>query len=157
MKTLPELEQHQQTRFWDQVTTTSHNACWNWTGYILESGYGQIKFDYKNYRAHRIAYYLTYSEDPGESLVCHRCDNRRCCNPLHLFLGTSASNSADMVFKDRAAHQLGEQHGGAKLTEDQVRLIRQSVITPTKLALIFGVSPSLICLIRKRKVWKHVS
>jgi hypothetical protein len=156
MKTLPVLDSHQQDAFWKEVASKEIESCWNWTGYILKSGYGQIKIDYINYRSHRIAYYLTYDIDPVNRFVCHSCDNPRCCNPNHLFLGTPLDNSTDMVLKERVAHQKGEKHGQAKLTEAQVYFILKSSETPTKLAPRFGISPSLVSKIRHRKVWKHV-
>jgi hypothetical protein len=126
-------------------------------GYVLESGYGQFKLVSKNFRAHRIAFFLATGRQPGEWLVCHKCDNRLCCNPAHLFLGTNADNSADMAEKGRAAKQHGEKHGHAKLTEEDVVRIRISETTPTNIAVEYGVSPSLVCLIRRRAIWKHVA
>jgi len=138
------------------VNVTDPNRCWEWTGYILESGYGQIKLTYTNYRVHRLAYWLWYQEQPVNELVCHTCDNRRCCNPRHLFLGSNADNSEDMVAKGRAARQQGIKHGRAKLTESEVLMIRKSHDSGVGLAQKFGVSPALVSMIRNHKIWTHL-
>jgi hypothetical protein len=122
----------------------------------LASGYGQFKYAYVNYRANRIAYWLHSGRDPGTLLVCHTCDNPHCCNPAHLFLGPPIANSTDMKDKGRAAHLPGIMHGGHKLTEAEVLAIRASNDTPTVAAEKYGVSPSLTCMIQKRRIWKHL-
>jgi len=122
----------------------------------LSNGYGQFKLAYQNYKAHRLAYWIHHQKQPGSKLVCHICDNPGCCNPGHLFLGTNADNSADMAQKKRAAHQLGVTHGRHKLTEMQVLAIRESKGTCKTVGLAYGISSTMVCLIRNRKNWRHL-
>lgn len=82
--------------------------CWQWTGGCFVSGYGQIKVAGKPWKAHRLAWTLTNGEVPDGLFVLHRCDNPKCVRLDHLFLGTNADNSADMVAKGRQA--TGERH-----------------------------------------------
>ena len=108
-KPIPELSEEDKQRFFSKVHTLAANECWPWLAYTDEDGYGELRCGKKSYKAHRIAYYLGYNVDPGESLVLHTCDNPPCCNPLHLVLGTPQDNSTDMMNKGRAAS--GERHG----------------------------------------------
>lgn len=76
-------------------------TCWNWIGYLDRYGYGKFKLDNRTVKAHRYSYQLHYG-DFNESLhVLHHCDNPRCVNPSHLFLGTNRDNVADRTAKKR--------------------------------------------------------
>ena len=92
-------------------------------------------------------------------VVCHKCDVRACVNPEHLFLGTLADNSQDMVNKGRASR--GERHHRAKLTEDQVSriktMLKEDRMYMSEIAREFGVSPTTIRAIKVGKTWKEVA
>jgi hypothetical protein len=96
---------------------------------------------------------------PNGMLVCHTCDNRPCINIEHLFLGTHADNSSDMVSKGRQAQ--GERNGNAKLTLEQVTEIRSRYVPRSAhantytLAREFGVSRSAISLIVNTRQWRE--
>src|SRR3990170_2373777 len=110
-------------RFWNKVNKT--DTCWFWTGARNNMGYGQItlghRFEGKGL-AHRIAWELINGQLPNGAVLCHICDNPSCVRPDHMFLGTKADNSADMVSKGRSI--CGEAHCFAKLTKEQVINIR---------------------------------
>lgn len=81
------------------------DACWPWTGSRFRQGYGQFHIHGCNpVKAHRVAYFVSAGQDPGDLCVCHRCDNPPCCNPAHLFLGTIADNNADRDSKGRTVY-----------------------------------------------------
>ena len=80
-----------------------YGKCWNWTGSLLQSGYGRFYINSQCFRAHRVSYYLYTGSVSKEKLICHRCDNPRCVNPLHLFEGTAKDNSTDMKIKGRGS------------------------------------------------------
>lgn len=81
------------------------DKCWEWDGYVSRYGYGRILLQKKVYPSHRISYAL-YIGDPGKKFVCHKCDNRKCVNPNHLFLGTQGDNMLDMAKKGNALKKL---------------------------------------------------
>ena len=133
--------------------------CWLWSGCTDDWGYGLFSINRKNYRTHRIMYYLNYGVDPGELLVCHTCDIPNCVNPKHLWLGTDAQNNADMIAKKRSKHpsQIGELNGTSKLTGKLVKKIReqykQGATTIRQLATQYSVSHNAIWLAIKHKTW----
>ncbi len=103
--------------------TGGPDACWPWTGYITEDGYGRCwTNDYRGRRSHCIAYEKVNGPIPEGMQVCHTCDNPPCCNPKHLFLGTLQENMADRNAKGRQAR--GERMGRARFTEADILEMR---------------------------------
>ena len=147
-----------EARFWSKVEVLGPDECWLWKASVSRNGYGQFGIGYKKVLPHRLAYELAHGEIPDGKCVCHRCDVRRCCNPAHLFLGTKAENTADMVKKGR--HAYGERNGTSKLTDEQVRNIRSlyasGEFTQAELASRFSVHNVLISSIVRGERWKHV-
>jgi hypothetical protein len=91
-------------RFWPKVRVIDDdNSCWEWTGARTDRGYGAVKAAGRCLHSHRIAYELTHGPIPAGLLVRHRCDNKGCCRPSHLELGTVADNSRDMVARRRGS------------------------------------------------------
>lgn len=122
------------TKFWEKVQRGAPDECWLWMGDI-QKGYG--KFHGPNDRqmfAHRFSYELAHGPIEGhvghdperEICVCHRCDNPRCVNPAHLFLGKDRDNVHDMIAKGR--NSSGAKHGEA------VRRAREARANMTRLA-----------------------
>lgn len=86
--------------FWARVDQSGGpDACWPWTGGGLDEGYGRLSWEGHLELAHRIAYMLTYG--PPENDVLHDCDNPPCCNPTHLYDGTSSDNARDRCGRGR--------------------------------------------------------
>lgn len=158
-------------KFWQKVEKA--NGCWNWQGSYSDNGYGKI-WDCEeriDKYAHRVAYELTYGKIPDGLQVCHKCDNRKCVRPDHLFLGTSAENHADAVAKGRhpkgdkcPAHVhperliRGENHYRAKLKNNQVAIIKKQFSAGesiSNLAKNFHVTYGAIYAIVTGRNWKN--
>jgi hypothetical protein len=148
-------------RFWRYVMPEPNSGCWIWIGSLAPSGYGQIR-DKEADRpetAHRASWRINRGPIPEGMHVLHHCDQRWCCNPDHLFLGTNNDNIQDSAGKGRRKGKraaVGEQQAAAKLTDDIVRYIRASNDKLRVLAERFGVTETLISMVRRRKIWKNV-
>lgn len=150
-------------RFFEKVKRTS--GCWIWMASLDHQGYGQFAIttlsgsgNYKPYKAHRIAWELRYGPIKNGLHVCHKCDNRKCVNPDHLFLGNIQDNMNDKLLKGRQPR--GEKCYNSKLNELNVLEIRKlyatKTITMKKIGEKFGVSMSSIRQLLSGRSWYHV-
>lgn len=159
-------------RFWSKVDRSPHpKGCWSWKGTLVHGNYGVLTIKHKPVRAHRAAYVLTHNTE-CPLFVCHGCDNPNCVNPDHLFAGTIQDNTADRDANGRSCksdshwtsvHPERIKHGSeialSKLTEQNVSDIRKRAEAgevQRRIAEDFNVTPTLICNIVKRKVWRHI-
>jgi hypothetical protein len=140
--------------------------CCEWVGALNGQGYGVIGRGGRgagNVLAHRLSWELHKGPIPSGLSVLHRCDNPPCVNVDHLFLGTQADNTADMMMKgreNRISKQVGEKHWKAKLTESDVKKIRTLYAlggtTQWELARMFSIRQATISNIILRKIWGHL-
>lgn len=213
-----------QAAFWGLVDQGTPDDCWEWRGEIIrgkspgKGGYGRFVYLDRRVSAHRFAWEASRGEIPEGLWVLHRCDNRKCCNVEHLFLGTRQDNIRDMCEKGRNNRKLsieqvaearafyakknisqstlavrygvspaavqnimkkcrfgetkppeknppfrprGERNKAAKLTDEKVRVIRESYIggniTQKQLAVRYGVSQRTISVVVRGECWTHVT
>lgn len=139
--------------FWKYAEVTDR-GCWGWRASVGSHGYGQITYLQQKYTAHRVSWELHFGSIPDGLCVLHRCDNRRCVNPNHLFLGTRKDNLEDMTAKGRRVR--GSKHGRSKLTEAEVLEIRSSNEPQRVLAARYCVTPGAISLIKIRRNWREL-
>jgi hypothetical protein len=146
-------------RFWRKVEVCGPDECWPWKAALGANDYGKFNDHGRSVRSNRVAWTLTHGTIPHGLHVLHKCDNRACCNPKHLFLGTQLENIADRHRKGRDAHvsRPGMSNHQARLTDDAVRLIRATRGPLRLIAKEHGVSRSLVSLIRSGKRWGHVA
>lgn len=127
------------------------SGCWEWTAQLRPDGYAMIWHEGGSRRAHRIAYEVFKNEKlNAHDVLCHRCDNRKCVNPAHIFIGTRGDNVRDAASKDRMP--FGSSHWNARLTDTQVEMIRSIKGVPNQeIARQFGVNSSTISRLRSGK------
>lgn len=132
--------------------------CWEWTACRNNNGYGIFVINGNNCLAHRVSYMLYVGEIPQGLDICHKCDNRRCVNPNHLFPGTKSENMQDCVSKGRYKPFIArcEDSPNAKLTNEQVAHIKRSLrdgVRQIELAHELGVSRHVIWQIKDGRTW----
>src|SRR6187455_237481 len=110
------IENTIENRFFTKVADKDENGCMEWLAYRHPLGHGMFGFDGKMGYAHRFSYQLHIGKIPKGKHVLHKCDNRACVNPDHLFLGTQSDNNLDMYKKGRCRGPRGERNALAKLT-----------------------------------------
>jgi len=146
-------------RFWEKVAFlgAGPDDCWVWRGVRNAEGYGKIGeggVHGRTLQAHRVSYELANGPIAKGMFVCHHCDNPSCVNPAHLFLGTQADNTQDMMNKGRSAR--GDGIGISKLISQQVYEIRAMLdrgISQLLIAGKYGVSQTAITRINTGKTW----
>jgi len=157
-------------RFWEKVKIGAESDCWEWTGHIYHPSpanpnklpYGKFFANSKLFLAHRYSYELHNGPIPPGMSILHKCDNPKCVNPAHLFLGTHADNMQDVYQKGRKSLKgfgAGEGNSHSTLTDDDIRKIRSlfPIHSTREIAEIFGVTQEHISRIVARAVWKHVA
>lgn len=151
-------------KFWNRVNIGEPNTCWEWQGAYTSSGYGNLKYQGTHVVAHRLAYHLAVSPIPltipdfnaASIVVLHSCDNRKCCNPAHLSLGTNAINQLEAYQRGRKRQPKGSDHANSKLTDHDVKNIRAQYKvqhTQVELAKIYNVSQRCISLITRKETY----
>lgn len=147
-------------RFWQKIEIIPFHECWEWVGSMRPDGYGVISgpkrpnSKSRMIRANRLSWELHFGRIKDGLFVCHRCDNRGCVNPNHLFLGTQKENMADMYSKKRESR---------KLSDEQIKEIKKLYKRRSKdfglvpLAKRFGVTHAQIGYILRGTSWKHIN
>lgn len=181
-KPLPSVSEKDIARFWSKVDKRGPDECWPWIGKRNRDGYGRLHISLREVGAHRVAHLVRSGADPFPFMVCHTCDvryepgdmsYRKCCNPAHLVVGTSADNlghmaesgrcqSGDRHYSRRSPELMprGENRAHSKLTEQDVIDIRYRYAcrseSQTTLSREYGVNQTTISEIIRRKKWAHI-
>lgn len=156
-KTIFNIPNHEQTyikfidRF-DASITKIKNGCWNWDKELNASGYGIIRISNTAILAHRFSYEFFNEQINNDLCVCHNCDNPKCVNPEHLWLGTHDENMKDAAKKHRMP-------GSPKLNSDdiiQMVAMFNDGYSTNELSDIYGIDRSYVSVVISGKTWKHL-
>lgn len=146
-------------RFLEKVDRSNPEGCWLWTAYRNRDGYGRFGFNGKSRAAHRLMYQWVRGDIPRGLVVRHSCDTPSCVNPDHLEVGTQRENIHDMMVRGRWGGPVGEGNHHAKLTEDDVREIRERAAqgaSAVEVSQDYPVSPEQAANIISGRSWKRV-
>lgn len=135
-------------RFWQHVDVRREGECWHWLGTLSPQGYGTLSVEGTTHRAHRISFVVQHGPIPEGLFVCHRCDNKRCVNPFHLFLGTPKQNSGDAQRKGLLC----------RVPVERLRLVHELIergAPKTSIARLLGMGRSTVIAIAQGK-WAHL-
>lgn len=134
-------------KFWARVAGSGPEECWEWPGVRSTSGYGRVMVQWKEVQAHRVAWEFIHGPIPDGLFVLHKCDNRACVNPAHLFLGTQKDNMRDMSAKGRGRKSPGPDYAApfAKIDRDLASQIRIDYVSGLSIPALrrkygFGIS-----------------
>lgn len=170
-RVIPALTAQEQERFWNKVDKTPgqgpNKDCWIWIAGKRKHGYGVYRVREVIMFAHRVACFLACEQFDNTLAVCHSCDNRLCCNPVHLWQGTHKDNSQDMASKGRhwmKQHpeqiRRGDTHGYTKIPDAEISKIRAECASARgirrEIAARYGVSKGCIDAIVQRRTRKHI-
>lgn len=149
------------------VRSNELTGCHEWAGGTHKSGYGVVCYQSKIHKAHRFFYEQLVGQIPEGLYVCHRCHNKICVNPEHLYAGTQLQNMQDMVNAGRQArgfliakHKMGSRNAAAKLTEEAVKVIRLRLASGERQAALakeYGVSDSTIHSLVRFQTWREAA
>lgn len=150
-------------RFFSRFEQGEKEKCWEWQGGQGNNGYGRLKINKKNFKAHRISFALFNGYLDSSKVCCHSCDNPVCVNPHHLWLGTHLENMKDRDKKGRCKsdHLFTQTLKTRKLTQEDVIWMRANYSPNTwsvnKLAKKFQVCRNTIQQALKGKTWKSIN
>lgn len=148
------------SRFHNKVERIPGFDCHFWSGAMTKNGYGKFADGKGSWiLAHRQAYELKFGKIEKNLYACHKCDNKLCVNPDHIFLGTAKDNAVDRDKKKRRIALKGEDHGRSKLTSkdvNEIRMLYSSGSSTWELGKRYDVNHKTVQDIVNRKIWSHL-
>lgn len=152
---MPKTNKSRKELFEEKFIPEPNSGCWLWEGSLNSSGYGSFCIGEKETSlAHRFSYQTYRGEIPDDKCVLHRCDNRICVNPDHLWIGTNLDNVLDREAKGRGA-TIGERNPNSIITENAARHIKAGVLSREQYAKKYGIHETTVRHIQQGRRWAH--
>jgi len=155
----PEHQLNKEDHFLSQIKKNENTECWEWTGF-LKGGYGYIRVNRKDFAVHRLMFERYKRPIPKNVNVCHSCDNTKCCNPEHLWLGTQQENIKDMINKKRDKKAFGTKHHRCKINEEIARQIKikfKEGLNMREIHRTLNISYRIVQHICTGNTWRHIN
>ena len=154
------MTEHEFSVWFQSVLRICDSGCWEWTLGKTQDGYGKVKRLGRTIPTHKWALEQSLGRPLGLGMVTrHTCNNRQCCNPIHLLEGTPNDNVNDRVRDGRSVGPRGERQWNSKLTNEQVVNIKtyDGPMSCQALADTYGVNRTCIVRIQNETRWKHIN
>lgn len=152
------MRKHTEQDFWN-LTELSPSGCLIWKGHRNVDGYGEFGFGGHGNVAHRLAWIFKKGPIPEGLSVLHKCDNRKCVNVEHLYLGTQQQNVIDRDTRGRQASKHGANNPNCKTKPEEIQTLRLLFTlgaTRRQLCRLFKLEYSTVKYIVRRKLWKDL-
>lgn len=146
------------SRFLSKIELNNQNGCIEWKS-AVKARYPMFGLSQnKQVKAHRYAYFLENGEFDPKKWVLHKCDNTRCCNPAHLYLGDAKQNASDRVSRGREGDRNGIKNGRSKINDGSAYIIKNMLKGKSHkfVSGLYGVTPEMVSNIRRGLNWKHI-
>lgn len=145
--------------FLEKISTDPVTGCWNWTGATTRKkgeGYGRIRTRDGLKLSHRVSYEIHEGPIPEGKLVLHHCDNGLCNNPAHLYIGDYSDNMRDRERRGRSNASKLSREFSAKLSDDEVRAIRDDSRYASEIAKAYGITRWAVWNVQSGRTWRHI-
>jgi len=140
-----------------EYVLNANTGCKEWIGVLSRDGYGMCCYKAQRQRAHRLAFFTANPDADQGLLVLHKCDNRKCINVDHLYLGTCQDNSTDMVQRGRCNPRRGIHAHNARLNDEKAMAIFLDERTYAEIAMDYGIAATTVQGIKNKRLWKHAT
>lgn len=148
---MPVITNQIKHRLYSEVLVGEEDECWPWFGSKDTDGYGIVRIEGRLYKTHRLSYYIATGDDPGELKILHDCNNCPCCNPKHLYKGTSLDNARDRDLAGNTVVPYRHTAQHHQRNEEMRTMYATGKYSQRQLAKLFNVTQGYVSMIVNHK------